>query len=87
MKFIKEPPDGKTRNHIERTMGKIGEAAYPIDQREPDGHQGKRKTIDNTVDEDIHLSKIRNSNIEIPAFAEAATRRQAKQIQITEIRI
>jgi hypothetical protein len=34
-----------------------------------------------------HMQKIRNPNIEIPAFAEAASRRQAKQILITEIQM
>jgi hypothetical protein len=54
MKFIKEPPDDKTRNHIKCPMGKIGEATNSVDQGKANGHQGKRKTIDNTVDENIH---------------------------------
>jgi hypothetical protein len=33
------------------------------------------------------LIKIRNPNIEIPAFAEAASRRQAKQIQNSNFKI
>jgi len=32
-------------------------------------------------------SKIRNPNIEIPAFAEAASRRQAKQVQNSNFKI
>jgi hypothetical protein len=54
MKFIKEPPDNETRNHIECTMGKIGEATNSVDQSKPDGHQGKGKTVDDSVDEDVH---------------------------------
>jgi hypothetical protein len=54
MKFVQEPPDGKTRNHIECTVSKIGEAANSVNQRKPNGHQGKRKTIDDAVDENVH---------------------------------
>jgi hypothetical protein len=35
-------------------MGKIGEATNSVDQSKPDGHQGKRKTIDDAVDENVH---------------------------------
>jgi hypothetical protein len=54
MKFIKKPPDGKTRNNIECTMGKVGEPTDPVNQSEPDGHQGEGKTIDDSVNQDVH---------------------------------
>ncbi len=54
MKFIKEPPDGKTRNHIECTMSKIWETTNSVDQSKANGHQRQRETIDDSVDEDVH---------------------------------
>jgi hypothetical protein len=38
-------------------MGKIGEATNSVDQGKPNGHQGKRKTIDDAIDENVHRKK------------------------------
>src|SRR4030042_2951007 len=46
-------------------MSKIRQSAHPIDQGEPDGDQSKDNAVNGSVDQDIHLSEIRNSNIEI----------------------
>jgi hypothetical protein len=57
VKFIKKQPDSKSRDHIEGPMGEIGQAANAIDQGKAYGHQGKGKTIDDSVDEDVHRQK------------------------------
>ena len=79
MKFIKEPPDGETRDNIECPMGKIGEPANSVDQGKTDGHQGKGKTIDDSVNQNVHkrileywnngvLEWLQNQNKKNPSF-------------------
>jgi hypothetical protein len=41
-------------------MGEIWEAADPVDQSKTDRHQGEGKTIDDSVNKDIH-DKSRDS--------------------------
>jgi len=35
-------------------VGKVGESTDPVNQSKPNGHQGKGKTIDDSVDENVH---------------------------------
>jgi hypothetical protein len=58
MEFVNKPPDTETRDDIERTMGEIWEAADPVNQSKTDRHQGKGKTIDNAVNQDIHRQRL-----------------------------
>jgi hypothetical protein len=35
-------------------MGEIGEPTDPVNQSKPNRHQSKGKTIDDSIDDDIH---------------------------------
>ena len=44
-----ETPDNKSRAHLQRAVGEVGERADSIDQSKTDGHQREGKTIDDSV--------------------------------------
>ena len=49
-----EPPDAEAGDDVERTMGEIWETADSVDQSKTNRHQSQRKTVDDSVNEDIH---------------------------------
>jgi hypothetical protein len=54
MKLIKKPPDTETCDHVQCPVGEIGKPTDSIDQSKTDCHQRERKTIDDSVNYDVH---------------------------------
>ena len=51
---VKEAPCDKAANHVQGSVGEIGNSADPIDQCKAQGHQGQGDAVNRAINEDIH---------------------------------